>query len=269
MSRRWRPVLIGSATAGLLAVGGSIAAFASWSTAPAASSLTITAGRVPEMAAPRVALIGRPVVRWDRVRMSADRPVQRYVVTRHADGGSERVCDVPALLATCVDLFAPVGKPVAYSVHATFEEWAGADSGRSGAVTVPKWLAPPSAAVVARVTADATVTPQVLAGPGPATSPAATDPADPAGADPGAGPGAGPGEEVTDPGGDPGTGTPPGTADPGAATPAAAEPGTAEPQTGTPPAQPAEPEVTKPETPATEAGTPGGNGKQDVKRPAR
>ena len=231
MTRTWRPVLIFTTTAGVLAVGGSIAALASWSTAPTAAKTTITAGQVPTMQAPRVFLVGRPVVRWDRVRMSPGTPVQRYVVTRHDGDKSSTVCEVPALIATCVDLLAPLSRPVSYSVHATFRKWVGTDGARSGTLTVPRGLAAPSAAAVAKVTAAATVTPQALAATDP-TTPTTDQPTPPTPADDTQG-----GE------------TPAGT------TPPATQPGTAQPETpepvDPPTTRPAVPEATQPTTAAT------------------
>ena len=253
MTRRWRPALIVAAAAGMLAVGGSIAAFADWATAPATSTLTITASRVPTMEAPRVLLIGRPVVRWDRARLTPAVPVQRYVVTRHRHGSSTVVCDVPALLATCVDLFAPIDRPVSYSVHATFGKWAGAAGGRSGPVTVPRGLAAPSAAVVAKVTAAATVTTQALTATDPATTPRAADApesASPTAAD----------AEPASPAGQPPTATQPAPSEPDTTQPETSDPqsATAGPQTAGP--DPNQPPVTVPD-PATGPDGPGAHDK--------
>jgi hypothetical protein len=239
MTRNWRPALIVTATTGLLAIGGSIAAFASWTTAPAASSLTITAAALPTMAAPRVLLIGRPVVRWDRVSLRAGVPVKRYVVTRHVGASSVVACDVPAVLATCVDLGAPVSKLMSYSVHATFERWAGAAGPRSGSVTVPFGLAAPAPAVVAKVTAAGTApVPSGETTPEPGTTQPGTDR-----------------PETTQ--------TPPGTDPSGSTQPGTAQPGTGQPETARPDAtQPGTPGTGEAEGETTESGT-GGPGRSD------
>ena len=183
MTRRWRPAVLGGATVVVLAVGGSLAAFANWSAGSSATTVRVTAARVPVMAKPRAdLLLGRPVVRWDRVQVVPGRFAQRYLVTRHVNGRATVVCDVPGTRALCVDLLAPILRPSAYSVHATYEKWIGPESPTSAAVSVLAGVAPPSPAQVAAVTAAATVPAQALVAAPPETpaeTPAGTPAAGP------------------------------------------------------------------------------------------
>jgi hypothetical protein len=235
MSLRWRPVLIVAATAGLVAAGGSIAAFANWSTPATRTTVTVEAREVPTLAAPQVRLIGRPFVSWNATNLLPGVRVHQYVVTRHVGTASTVVCEVPVLLTTCVDWLPPVNTRMTYSVHATFRRWAGDASERSDSVRVPRGLAAPSAATVAGLTANGTTGSEAPLSAGASAPGKATPPS---------------GQKAATA---PGTAAPE-TAQPGAtqeqpdATPSAdaqlgtAPPATTEPEKTKPGSQPAEPD---------------------------
>ena len=75
-----------TAAGGALAAGGSLAALAHWSTAPATATVTTA--------------LGRPAVRWNRVSVAPGVAVHRYVVTRHAGPDTATACDMTAALTT-------------------------------------------------------------------------------------------------------------------------------------------------------------------------
>ncbi len=236
MRLRWRPILIVAAASGLLAAGGSIAAFANWSTPAARTTLTVKAREVPTMAAPQVRLFGRPFVSWKYTNLLPGVPVRGYVVTRHVGATSNVVCVVPAPLTSCVDLLVPVNTRVTYSVHATFRQWAGGHGQRSDSVRVPFGLAAPTAATVAGLTATGTTSPQAPLSQGGTSAPGKATPQS--------------GQKAaTATGTTPSGTTPPGTAQPDATQ---AQPDTtpsADAQLGNAPPVAPKPEKAKPGTP--------------------
>jgi hypothetical protein len=148
-----RPAVLAVTTVALVATGGLIA-YAGWSSGTDSESFTFYAAAVPRVPAPRAyvqdAAVApgdttaepapvRPRIGWKAVRISADVPVHRYVVTRHLGPVTEVVCDRPATTALrCVDRTAPAGYRMTYSVAARYgDHWVGKASDRSAAVTTP------------------------------------------------------------------------------------------------------------------------------------
>lgn len=125
-----RPSLVLLGTAVVLVGGGSVLAAAGWISRSTSEAFTVTAAKIPQVARPTVTRTVVPVVRWRSVRIAADTPVHRYVVTRHLGGDSRIVCNQPATVrTTCIDLTAPVIGALTYTVHATHgEHWVGVDS---------------------------------------------------------------------------------------------------------------------------------------------
>jgi hypothetical protein len=123
-----RPSLVLFGTAVAL-VGGGVA-FAGWTSRSTSVTFTVTAAKIPQVPRPTVTLAVVPIVSWRRVRIAADTPVERYVVTRHAGRATRVVCTQPATSWTrCVDFTAPLGSALTYTVRATHGKyWTGVDS---------------------------------------------------------------------------------------------------------------------------------------------
>ncbi|HEX8344881.1 MAG TPA: hypothetical protein VF657_09075 [Actinoplanes sp.] len=169
-----RPSVLAVTTVALVAAGG-VFAYAGWSSGTDSGSFTIYAATIPKVPAPRAAVPGatavppsdagstagstvgriaggssggtaveparpaRPRIGWRPVRLAADVPVHRYVVTRHLGPVTEVVCERPAtVVLRCVDRTAPAGYRMSYTVAARHgAHWVGADSERSAVITTP------------------------------------------------------------------------------------------------------------------------------------
>lgn len=136
-----RPVLV-LGTAVALAGGGMMLAHASWSTSTTSAAFTVRAARLPQPARPTVRLTDDPAaprIAWPAVTIAADVEVHRYIVTRHAGPAAEVVCTVPATSnPSCVDLTAPAGASLAYTVAAAHgAHWTGPAGDRSLPVSTP------------------------------------------------------------------------------------------------------------------------------------
>jgi hypothetical protein len=125
-----RPSLVLIGTAVALLGGGGVLAFAGWTSRSTSATFTITAAKIPQVGRPTVSRTIFPVIAWKGVRISPNTLVHRYVVTRHLGTVERVVCNLPASpLTKCIDVTAPFGGPVTYTVHATHgEHWIGVDS---------------------------------------------------------------------------------------------------------------------------------------------
>lgn len=118
--------------------GGGVAAFAGWTTSTASGPFTVQAARLPQPARPDVTVRGVPRIAWQPVAVAPRMDLHRYVVTRHLGPAAQVACTVPATETGCVDVHAPPGRPVTYTLTVTYgSRWVGLASGRSRAVTRP------------------------------------------------------------------------------------------------------------------------------------
>jgi hypothetical protein len=147
--RRWRTVfavLTSVLAAAALWAGGTLAAWAGWTTSTN-TSIRVAGGELPAMRAPQAAPVGNGVgVRWRAVPASV--PADRYVVTRTARAGSTVVCTVPVTATTCRDeTAAGAGTTVRYRVRVTLgPRWSGPDSEPSTALTLSSATGQPASA---------------------------------------------------------------------------------------------------------------------------
>jgi hypothetical protein len=158
-----RPSLLVLGTAAALVGGGSVLAFAGWTSSTVSPTFTIYATPVPQVPKPTVTLIkvatkldrreprprprlglglglgANPRIQWTKVELTPDEDVSLYIVTRHAGAVAEVVCTLPATRTPiCIDKTAPAGNVLTYTVAATYgTNWLGADSEPSPAVTMP------------------------------------------------------------------------------------------------------------------------------------
>ncbi|GAA2548161.1 hypothetical protein GCM10010435_16950 [Winogradskya consettensis] len=129
---RWQVLLAGTAAA--LTVGSGVAAYASWNVTATSPTFRVHAVQLPRVPRP-VAEVTRAGL---RIRWTPVEPASGYVVTRHAGGRSEVACTVAAGLRTCMDLRAPKGYPVSYTVATAFgRHWVGTPSEPSVPVPLP------------------------------------------------------------------------------------------------------------------------------------
>jgi len=136
MRHRYRGLIVAAGVVATVAAGGGLTAWAGWS-AGSSTATTARSGRVPTMEPPRAEISGKsPKIEWDAVRLSADVPVDRYVVIRIQGSAREEVCRTTG--KSCRDAGAPAGGTLTYIVHATMGTyWIGEDSKPSNAVVVP------------------------------------------------------------------------------------------------------------------------------------
>ena len=122
-----------------LVLAGSMATYASWSSATVSREFTVRSAAIPRMAAPRVIAGAQPRIAWTRVRLTAKEPVERYRVTRHLGTVAQVACEVLATARpVCVDRYAPPGYPATYTVAAAHgRNWIGPESPASAVVTAP------------------------------------------------------------------------------------------------------------------------------------
>lgn len=164
--RRW-PTVVAILTSVLAAAalwaGGTLAAWAGWTTSTT-TSIRAGGGKLPVMRAPHALLTGGGIgIRWRAVPPSV--PADRYVVTRNTTAGPAVVCVVPATATTCRDASVTAGSTVRYRVRVTVgPRWSGPDSAESIAITLP-----PGAKILAE-TAD--TRPPQTAPPAAASTPA-------------------------------------------------------------------------------------------------
>jgi hypothetical protein len=132
-----RPSLVLFGMAVALVAGGGVLAFAGWTSQTESDTFTIQAARIPQVPPPTVTVRLVPVVKWKRVRIAVDKPVDRYIVTRHVGKATRVVCTLAATVPlTCLDLTAPPGSALTYTVQATQgEHWVGVDSQPSAPLT--------------------------------------------------------------------------------------------------------------------------------------
>jgi hypothetical protein len=211
MNRRLTFTVVSVTAMASLALGGSLSAWASWTTGGDTGRTSVVAADIPRMSRPGAELSdGSPKIAWTELK--GLRGV-RYVVLR--SGGDTRsavACTVNAPARSCRDTKAKPGTKASYTVHAEIgTRWAGRPSEPSAVVTIPAGAAPKgdvpqdqaTDALVAETTAPATpsadsspeTAPRAVEAPLPsqttpttsAPEPVEPSPASPAGADDGAG----------------------------------------------------------------------------------
>ncbi|GAA2526455.1 hypothetical protein [Winogradskya humida] len=167
---RWQVLLAGTAAA--LTVGSGVAAYASWRITATSPTFTVHAVQLPRVPRPLAEMTRTGL----RIRWTPVEPASGYVVTRHAGQGSEVACTVAAGQRTCVDLRAPKGFPVSYTVAAAYgRHWVGTPSETS--VPVPPPLPGRAASTPAPGSApQSPPPPSALAIEPPATTPVPTPP---------------------------------------------------------------------------------------------
>lgn len=189
MRRRTNAAILVLGVTWLLAAGGTLTAWASWTTGATTAAVGAAGARIPTMAPPRAELSGdSPTITWTAPVTAT--PIDRFVVTRTAGSATEVVCTVPISRTTCSDKSASPGS-VRYVVHATLGPlWAGIKSDPSDTVTIspaePATLAArtepeppePAEAPPATKATEPTATPTPEAGDSPtATTPPTKTPA--------------------------------------------------------------------------------------------
>ncbi len=138
MRRFLRPGLTTAGTVLVLAAGGGMWAYAGWISRSTSETFTVRATQIPQMEPPTVALTVVPVIRWEPVEIPPATPVHQYVVSRHGAGAATVVCAPRATESRCLDLTAPPGDTVTYTVRARYgTHWVGTDSDPSSTLTLP------------------------------------------------------------------------------------------------------------------------------------
>jgi hypothetical protein len=152
VKRLLKPSLTTIGTAVVLVAGGSVWAYAGWISRTTSQTFTVRAVRIPQMPRPTVAVTVVPVIRWQPVQIPPTTPVREYVVSRHGAGPTQVVCTRPTPVVRCLDLTAPPGSTVTYTVRATYgSHWVGQDSEPSASVTMPGLPLPPGASGAPRL----------------------------------------------------------------------------------------------------------------------
>jgi len=137
--RRFRSLIVAAGATAMLAAGGGIAAWASWSTGSNSAAATARSGRIPVIGPPQVELSGDTLtIAWSPVQLAPGEPVDSYVVLRIDGSSAEVACTAAASAQSCDDDDAPAGRTVTYVVHATRgAHWVGENSEPSEEVLIP------------------------------------------------------------------------------------------------------------------------------------
>jgi hypothetical protein len=164
--------------ASVLAAGGTLTAWASWTTGATTAPITGSGAKLATMASPQAKLTdGTPSISWKTP--TAAPSIDGFVVTRKIGTTSAIVCTVPAATTSCLDQTAPSDTTVRYLVHATLAQWAGGKSDPSDPITTPA-AAPLAEAVKVLAEAAKVKAPAAKVTPTPtAPEAAAPKPADP------------------------------------------------------------------------------------------
>ena len=122
-----------------LALGGGLSAWAAMVIVSDPAVATVHAPTIPAPDAPSVKLVGGlPQISWNGVRVTAEVPVDRYVVVRHDDGRTDVACAVGGAVRRCRDQGARPGATLTYSLHAAMGSgWRGPDSSPSDEIAIP------------------------------------------------------------------------------------------------------------------------------------
>jgi hypothetical protein len=135
-----QPFLLALGVAVALAAGGvGTGRLTGWATGSPPETFTVYAGKLPQVAKPRVHRHAQPRISWTSVELAPDRPAQRYLVTRHLGAVAQLACNVPAAAGPrCTDVYAPAGYRASYTVTATYSAyWVGPASEPSRVIATP------------------------------------------------------------------------------------------------------------------------------------